>query len=59
MKIIEKIKVFIKFRNGETACICKRSNGRCSNGADCVPDVVERNKYEGWQETFKRDKYGK
>lgn len=58
MKTVEKIKVFIKFRNGQTVCICKRSDKRCPAGAECVPDVVERNKFEGWQETFMRDKYG-
>ncbi len=53
----EKIKVFIDFRNGKSVCICERSNKRC--GKDCVPDVVERDKYAGWKQMFKQDVYGK
>ena len=55
---IEYIKVFIKYdENGMTKCICKRSNKRCSE--QCSPEIVERDKYRGWEKTFQRDKYGK
>ena len=53
----EFIKVYIDFKNGRTVCICKRSKKRCKK--DCIPDVVERDKFYGWQDTFKVDRYGK
>lgn len=52
----ERIKVFIKFDKGKTVCICKRNKKRCNE--QCEPDVVERDKYEGWESCFHRDKYG-
>lgn len=54
----EKIPVFIQFRNGKTTCICKRKR-TCKYGAECVKDVVERDRYNGWREAFKQDKYGR
>ena len=55
----EKIKVFIEFdEHGNTQCICKRSqHRRC--GKNCSPEVVERDRYYGWEQTFKQDRYGK
>lgn len=53
----ERIKVFIDIQDGKTVCICKRSKRGC--GKNCVPDVVERDKFEGWKSTFRRDRYGK
>lgn len=53
----ELIKVFIDFENGKTVCICKRSRRGC--GKKCHPDVVERDKFRGWQETFKQNRYGR
>lgn len=57
MEQVERIKVFIKFEKGKTVCICKRDNKRCNS--DCSPDIVERSKFEGWESTMKRNKYGK
>lgn len=56
---VEYIKVFIKYQEGRTVCICKRDKKRCSSGKECYPDVVERDKYRGWQDTFRQDRYGK
>ena len=54
---IEHIKVFVDFENGKTVCICRRENKRCPK--KCTPDIVERDKYRGWERLFCVDKYGK
>ncbi|MBQ6052995.1 MAG: hypothetical protein IJQ80_01650 [Clostridia bacterium] len=54
---IEYIKVFIDYKDGKTACICKRDHKRCKK--KCTPDVVERDKYRDWEDTFYQDRYGK
>ena len=54
---IEYIKVFVDYQDGQTACICKRSKKMCNK--QCTPEIVERDKYRGWQDTFVVDKYGK
>ena len=53
----EVLKVFIDWQDGETRCICLRAKKRCRK--KCAKDVVERDLYRGWAETFKQDKYGK
>lgn len=53
----ERIKVYVDVKDGKTVCICKRSNKGCSK--KCEPDVVERDRYAGWQSTFHRNRYGK
>lgn len=57
MKEKETIKVFVDIKDGKTVCICKRSKKRC--GKNCQPDVVERDKFRGWESTMKRDRFGK
>lgn len=57
METNEKIKVFIRYENGKTVCICARNNKKCNR--KCDPDVVERDKFRGWEKTFHRDRYGK
>lgn len=52
----ERIKVYIDFKNGETICICKRSKKGCKK--KCIPDVVRRDRFSGWQQTCKVDRYG-
>ena len=52
----EVLKVFIDWQNGQTRCICLRDRTRC--GKKCSKDVVERDLYRGWIETFSQDKYG-
>ena len=54
---IEYVKVFIDYKDGKTACICKRDHKRCNK--KCTPDVVERDKYRDWEDTFYQDRYGK
>lgn len=53
----EKIKVYIDWQDGKTVCICKRSKKMC--GKNCDPDVVERDKFYGWEKTFQQNRYGK
>jgi hypothetical protein len=53
----EKIKVYIDIRDGKTVCICKRSHKKCSK--KCEPDVVERDKFAGWEKIFHQNRYGK
>lgn len=57
MKKHETIKVYIDFKDGETACICLRGKKKCNK--PCTLDVVERDRFRGWEETMKRDRFGK
>lgn len=57
MEATEKIKVFARIENGKTVCICTRNNKRCKR--KCEPDIVERDKFRGWERTFRRNRYGK
>ena len=59
METTEKIKVYIEFEGGKTTCICKRRKGKKPCNPKCEPDVVERDKYRGWQETMKQNRYGR
>ena len=43
----ERIEVYIDVKNGKTVCICKRNRKGCKK--KCLPDVVERDKFEGWE----------
>lgn len=53
----ERIKVYIRTEQGRTVCICLQACKRC--GKDCEEDEVERDKYRNWEQTFKRNRYGK
>jgi len=53
----EEIDVFIRYENGKTACICLRKRRKC-NCKTCEKETVERDKYKGWQEAFRQDRYG-
>lgn len=57
METKEKIEVFVDLYHGKTVCICERSKKRCNK--PCEPDVVERDKFAGWESIFRRDRYGK
>lgn len=57
METIEKIKVYIDFQKGRTVCICMRDKKLCDK--NCIPEVVERDKFFGWEKTFKVNRYGK
>ena len=58
MRDKESIKVFARIENGRTVCICKRDRKRCGR-RDCSPEVVERDRFAEWEDTFHRDRYGK
>lgn len=58
MKDTENIPVYIDIRKGKTVCICHAGNKGCTR-RDCVRDTVTRNRFEGWQSTMKRDRYGR
>lgn len=53
----EKINVFIRIENGKTICVCARNRKQCNRR--CEQDVVERDKFRGWQNEFRRNRYGK
>ena len=57
METKEKIKVFVDIKDGKTVCICKADNKGCKRRFS--RDVVERNKFNGWEDTFHRNRYGK
>ena len=52
----EYIKVYIKVKNGKTQCICKFSDKKCDE--DCNIDIVMRDRYLNWEDTFQSDRYG-
>lgn len=53
----EVLRVFIDWKDGRTRCICLRGKKRCRK--KCSKDVVERDKYRDWIDTFKQNQYGK
>lgn len=53
----EEIKVFARIEKGKTVCICPASDKKCK--AKCTRDVVVRDKFRGWESTFRRNRYGK
>ena len=57
MKTKEMIPVFIKCRKGETVCICHRFNKMCDE--NCEKDIVDRDLFRGWEDTMRRDRYGR
>ena len=52
----EKIKVFLKVKKGKTKCICLHGK-RCLS-KDCQRDIVERDRFRGWESIAARNKYG-
>ena len=57
MKTTEMIEVYVYIWGGKTVCICKRDQKRCKK--NCEPDIVERDKFRGWEECLWKDRYGK
>lgn len=57
METIETIPVYIDTKDGKTVCICHRDEKGC--GKNCEPEIVSRDKFRGWKETFARDIYGR
>ena len=58
MKTKEKIAVFTKIVNGKTICICHAGHKGCGDPF-CSRDVVTRDKFAQWEQTMRRDKYGR
>lgn len=52
----EKIRVYVRIVQGRTVCICRASSKRCE--LPCEKTIVTRDRYEGWQQTMRRDRYG-
>ena len=57
MREKEAIEVYVKVEGGKTLCVCPKSKKHCKH--DCELDILERDRYRGWEETMHRDKYGK
>lgn len=53
----EEIKVYVRIENGKTICICHADDKGCEGR--CMRDVVVRDKFSGWEDTFRRNRYGK
>lgn len=58
MQETELIQVFIRVKDGVTTCVCHRRHKKCDS-RECIRDKVTRDKFEGWRETMRRDRYGK
>lgn len=58
MDQFERIKVYVKVKDGKIVCICVRRD-KCSNCAECEADVVSRDRFRGWESSMRRDKYGR
>lgn len=54
----EKIPVWADIRKGKTVCICHAGYKGCGKRS-CVRETVTRDKFEGWQQTMRRDQYGR
>lgn len=57
MEKIEKIPVFIDYRDGKTVCICHAGRKRCKK--NCIRDEVDRDKFRDWKKTMNRSRFGK
>jgi len=53
----EKIPVYIDVRKGRTVCICHAGYKGCGK-ASCVRDTVTRDKFDQWEKTRRKNKYG-
>ena len=53
----ERLQVWIDYRHGHVNCICLRSNKGCNR--KCEPDTVERDRFKDWEQTYRRNIYGK
>ena len=53
----EKAKGYIDIQNGKTICVCHYNHKRCSK--HCAVDVLERDKFAGWEKAMRQDRYGK
>ena len=57
MKEKERIHAYVDVKKGKTVCVCLYDDKRCDK--DCEACMLERDRFEGWQKMFARNKYGK
>lgn len=57
MKDKEKIEVYVEIVNGKTKCVCHAERKGCRRKSERT--FVIRDKFDGWEKTFQRDRYGK
>ena len=53
----EKIPVYIRIKDGKTICLCHVKDKGCDRA--CARDIVSREIFRGWQDTMKRNRYGR
>lgn len=54
----ELVKVFVRVVDGKTICICHRRHKKCDS-KECTEDEVTRDRFRGWKDTMKRDRFGR
>jgi hypothetical protein len=54
---VERIPVYVRIRKGKTVCICHAGMKGCDR--NCAQDKVTRDKFDQWEKTFHRNRYGK
>jgi len=52
----ERIPVFVRIIKGRTVCICHAGSKRCRR--NCERAVVERDRFKGWEQIMRRDRFG-
>lgn len=57
MRESEIIAVYMHIVNGKTLCICQAEHKKC--GRRCETGTVRRDRFEGWRQTMRRDRYGR
>ena len=57
METTETIPVYIDIAQGQTVCICHANGKGCDK--PCPRDEVTRDRFNEWQKTLYRNKYGK
>lgn len=53
----EKIRVYVRIVKGRTVCICHAGSKRCRRS--CEKTTVERDRFEGWEQVMRRDRFGR
>jgi len=49
----------MKWKDNKIDCICLKEGCECTKKANCEEDSVTHDKFEGIEECFKQNKYGK
>lgn len=57
MKETEEIPVFLCIEKGRTVCICHADAKGCKK--DCMRDTVTRDRFDKWEQTMHRNRYGR